>query len=319
MKMSNWGQPRTSPQEEAALASSERCLTLLVDGAARGAVEVDSVPYKNFRANLDELARRIPDHLPEEEKFVLIRSINQEFEAYHTLADNALRERRAAWRGTISMLLDELIHDLGIDATLPKVVSIVSQLKRIGSTEEIVNWRESVNSFLHPMDGLSPADQLAARLRTADCSTANDNAAGLRGGGAAVERLRGIMQKGGDGYIVLFKLSCLEIISQRFGAEAVEDCLMAVSAFLTAGLDGDDSIYHWSDSALLAILQGRPSEMILTAELERIIAQNRESTIKIAGRSIMLRIPITFQLTPINRLRAAEDLLRISVRQSSAR
>jgi len=33
----------------------------------------------------------------------------------------------------------------------------------------------------------------------------------------------------------------------------------------------------------------------------------------------MLRIPITFQLTPINRLRAAEDLLRISARQSTAR
>jgi GGDEF domain-containing protein len=319
MKMSNWGQPRTSPQEEAALASLERSLTLLVDGAARGAVEVDSVAYKNFRANLDELARRIPDRLPEEEKFALLRSINQEFEAYRTLTENALREWQAAWRGSVSLLLEELLHDLGVDATSPKIVLILSQLKRIATTEEIVNWRDSVKNFLHPMEGTSPSEQLAARLRTADCSTANDNAAGLRGGGAAVEHLRGIMQKGGDGFIVLFRLSCLEIISQRFGAEAVEDCLMAVSAFLTAGLEGDDAIYHWSDSALLAILQGRPNEMILSAELERILAQNRESTIKIAGRAIMLRIPITFQLTPINRLRAAEDLLRISARQSTAR
>jgi hypothetical protein len=59
--------------------------------------------------------------------------------------------------------------------------------------------------------------------------------------------------------------------------------------------------------------------MILTAELERIISQNRESTINMAGRAIMLRIPLSFQITAINRLRTPEDLLRISARQTIAR
>jgi GGDEF domain-containing protein len=122
-----------------------------------------------------------------------------------------------------------------------------------------------------------------------------------------------------EGFIVLFRLSCLEIVSQRFGPEAVEDCLMAVSAYLTAGLDSNDAIYHWSDSALLAILQGRSNELILTAELERILAQNRESSICIAGRAIMLRIPISFHVTPINRLHSPDDLLRISARQVNMR
>jgi len=317
--MTGWGQGRAASQDEALQANSERCLTLLVDGAARGAVEVDATAYANFRSNLEELARRIPDRLPEEEKLALIRKINQEFDAYRTVTETALRERYAAWRGTVTLLMDELVHDLGIDATSPRVAPLLSQLKRIATTEEVLTWRESLNGFLHPLDGTSPSDDLAARLRSADCSEANDNAAGLRGGGAAVEHLRRILQLGGDGFIVIFRLSCMEIINQRFGLDAVEDCLMAVSAFLTAGLESDDTIYHWSDSALLAILQGRPSESILTAELERIIAQNRESTVNIAGRAIMLRIPITFQITPINRMRNAEDLLRISARQTSAR
>jgi hypothetical protein len=86
-----------------------------------------------------------------------------------------------------------------------------------------------------------------------------------------------------------------------------------------AGLQSTDSIYHWSDSALLAILQGRPSEALLKAELERVIAQNRESSIKVAGRTIMLRIPLDFQMTPISRLRSPEDLMRISASQSNTR
>jgi GGDEF domain-containing protein len=139
----------------------------------------------------------------------------------------------------------------------------------------------------------------------------------LRGGGAAVERLKGIMERGERGFIALFRLNCLEVITQRFGAEAVQDCLMAVSAFLTSSLHSDDAIFHWSDSSLLAILQGRASEQILTAELHRIVSQNRETSIKVEGRAIMLRIPLAFELTPINRLRAAEDLYRISTQQKT--
>jgi GGDEF domain-containing protein len=291
----------------------------LVDGAARGALEIDAASYRRFRVNLDELARKIPDRLPDEEKIALIRCINQEFVSFRNGSETALRERMSAWRSALTLLVDELLHDLGIDTQSPKAAPLVQQLKRISTTEEIVTWRESINAFLHPMNAISPAEELAARLRTADCSTANDNAAGLRGGGAAVEHVRRIMDHNADGFIVVFNLSCLEIISQRFGPDAVEDALMAVSAYLTAGLQSDDSIYHWSDSALLAILQGRPSEMILTAELERIISQNRESTINMAGRAIMLRIPLSFQITAINRLRTPEDLLRISARQTIAR
>jgi GGDEF domain-containing protein len=125
------------------------------------------------------------------------------------------------------------------------------------------------------------------------------------------------MERGGAGFIVLIRLSCLEVINQRFGKEAVEDCLMAVSAFLTASLHSDDAIYHWSDSSLLAILQGRPSEQILAAELQRIASQNRDSSINVAGRTIMLRIPLAFELTPISRLRTADDLYRLSTQSTT--
>ena len=87
---------------------------------------------------------------------------------------------------------------------------------------------------------------------------------------------------------------------------------MAVSAFLTSSLRNDDAIYHWSDSSLLAIVDGRPNGKILTAELQRIVAQNRDITIKIGERNIMVRIPMTFELTPIASFQTAEDLNRLS-------
>jgi hypothetical protein len=41
--------------------------------------------------------------------------------------------------------------------------------------------------------------------------------------------------------------------------------------------------------------------------------QNRETTVNIGGRSTMLRIPITFDLTPIERLKSADDLYKIAL------
>jgi GGDEF domain-containing protein len=145
----------------------------------------------------------------------------------------------------------------------------------------------------------------------------NDNAAGLRGGGAAVEYLRKVMDRAGDGFVVVFRLSCLDVISTRFGLDAVHDCLMSISAFLTSSLQSDDAIFHWSDSALMAILQGRVNEQILTAELQRIISRHRESTVTIGGRSIMLRIPIAYELTPISVLQSPEDLYRLPARKAA--
>ena len=135
----------------------------------------------------------------------------------------------------------------------------------------------------------------------------------------AVEYLRRVMDRGADGFVVLFNLSCLDVISTRFGLDAVHDCVMGISAFLTSSLQSDDAIFHWSDSALMAVLQGRVNEQILTAELQRIVSKHRESTITIGGRSIMLRIPIAFELTPINLLQAAEDLYRLPARKTPTR
>lgn len=305
--------------EEASDSSNpERCLTLLAEGVAMNMPEIDAEGYKAFRGNLSRLGMQMRDRLPEDDKLTLIRTIVHEFEMYRENAETTLRERASGWRGLVSLLFADLLVSLDSGIESPHVAELRDEIAGLATAEDLRGWRRKAEMFLHPPDVEGKAQGLAS-LKAANRSTANDNAAGLRGGGSAVEDLKKIMARGGNGFIALFKLSCLEMISQRFGEAAVEDSLMAVSAFLTANLQSDDVMYHWNDSSLLAILQGRPSEQILAAELHRIASQNRESSINVAGRNIMLRIPLAFELTPINRLRSAEDLYRLSTRPTSRR
>ena len=311
-QMAGLGSSPSEAKGESAPQVSDRCLTLLVQGAAQNMPEIDEETYNAFRKKISEEAMQVPDRLPVEDKLALIQSIVREFESYRTGAEGALKDRQSGWRALVSMQLKELLERVGVDAGSSEAAPLVAKVAGLETGEQIQAYRERLLNFLHPSGAEQGIPVGASKLKAADRTTENDNAAGLRGGGAAVEHVKRIMERGGNGFIALFRLGCLEIISQRFGAEAVQDCLMAVSAFLTHNLRSGDAIFHWSDSSLLVILEGRPNEQILTAELQRIIAQNREITVTIEGRNVMLRIPLDFVLTPIGFLRNAEDLYKLT-------
>jgi GGDEF domain-containing protein len=317
-QMTGLGGSNATEKKPVELPNPERVLTLVVEGTALGVPEVDAETYKEFRANVARLALQLPDRLPEGEKLAQMRLVLREFENYRSRSEAEVRNRTSEWRAVISFLFRELLQSLGIDASAPNPSALLRKLAGVTSAQAIQEFHDRLEAFLHPA-GTESAPAEASQFRTADHSTENLNASGLRGGGSAIEHVKRLLESGDRAFIVLFRLSCLNMINQRFGPEAVEDCLMAVSAFLTESLHSDDAIYHWSDSSLLAILQGRANDQILTAELDRITMQNRETTVNIGGRATMLRIPITFDLTPIERLKTADELYKITLLTSSGR
>jgi GGDEF domain-containing protein len=308
-QMATRGRSLSPPQN--AVPDLERCLLLLVEGAALNMPEIDAPAYRLFRESMSAMAREIPDRLSEDGVSATVESILKEFETYRNGADAALRERQAGWQALGGTLLRELLGKLGIDPGSASAAPLMEKIGVLSTGGEIQAFRALLQDFLHP-GGIDETNHKASSLTATDLSTANDNAAGLRGGGAAQEHLGKIINRGGTGFVVIFRLSCLDVIGERFGLEAVHDSLMAVSAFLTQSLRNTDAIYHWSDSSLLGILDSPASEQILTAAMQRIVNSNRDITIQIGNRNVMLRIPMTFELTPIASFSSAEDLLRLS-------
>jgi GGDEF domain-containing protein len=288
------------------------CMTALVEGVAEAMPRIEAATYASFRGTATRMGLQIPDTMDNAERMKVVHAILHEFENYRIGVENVLRERQKHWRLLTSRLVKELLIALDVQPDIAAALPLTDDIVQLDTGEQIKEYRDLLDSFLTKRN----AGQEEARnssLKEADTSTANDNAAGLMGGGAAVEHLRKIMERGIPGFVAIFQLSCMEMVSQRFGPEAVQDCVMAVSACLTAGLHSEDAIFHWSDSSLLAILLGRPNEHLLEAELRRIVAKNSDINVEIGGRSIMLRIPLTFELTPIDRFKSASDLYKLSV------
>jgi GGDEF domain-containing protein len=311
-QMTSWGKEAAAPVgPELAIPNGERCLTPLVEGTATSMLAIDDAAYHDFRERVSILAVQMRDGLPDADKLALIRSVLHEFEQYRKFSEDVLRERLSGWRTLVSKVLVDLLTRTGIDPASGDAATLVQRVASLLTATEIHGFLTQLADYLR-VGGGDGQKTRASHLSLADRTNANDNAAGLRGGGVAVEHVRKIMKQGNEGFVVLFQLNCLDIIGERFGMEAVQDSLMAVSAFLTHSLRSDDAVYHWTGSSLLAVLETPATPQILIAAMRRIVDNNRDITIQMGGRSVMLRIPLEFEITAINRLSSAEDLHKLS-------
>ncbi len=313
--MSVWRNGDSPSAKGAPGAIERRGLGLLLEGAAINQPQIDLPAYRRFRSAILRDSIHLTEQQTESELLSNVATIVGSFESYRTDSETTIEARQKEWRQTISQLVGMLAAHLKIDQKSEALTSVSVELNAAVTVEEIQQLRIQLHNLFHRSDEQIAA--LHAELsEEQDRSTANDNAAGLRGGGAAIEQVRSMIDQDKPGYIALFRLSCLDVVGERFGAEGIQDCLMAVSAYLIETMRSEDTIYHWSESSLLAVCDRKVREDIITAELNRVLAHNRDFTIKIGDRTIMLRIPIDMQLFPITYFNSAEDLQRLPTERS---
>jgi len=302
-------QSANSPSDETSQAE-RKAVALLLEGVATSQLVIDLAGYRSFRASILRSPLNLPELLPEQELVGEVKSVVREFERYRTASDATLKARRTEWRQAISQLAQMLATYHRIDQTSDMWTGMSMQLTSATTAEEIAALRQKLVQLFQSVQSESTARRIR-EIEKQDMSTANHNAAGLRGGGAAIEHVDQLIADGKPGCIGLFRLNCLDVVGERFGQEGIQDCLMSVAAFLTQNLSGEDSIYHWSESSLVAICERRIRADILTAEWNRVLARNRDFTICIGGRNIMLRIPIHLEVFPLSQVSTADDLKQL--------
>jgi len=308
--MTGFRKPRSEENSNPDTNSSGRFLTLLSEGISVNMPDIGTESYREFRTNMSRLAMQIPDRLPEDDKLKIIQGIIHEIERYRQAVDDEFRERRNGWRALTTMLLRYILGLLNIDSVSAEAASLLQRISSLLHGAETQAFRILVTNFLRLNDRNNSSGERSS-LGKASRSDSNDNATGLRGGGVAVRHLRILIDKEIQGYIVIFRLGCMDVIEERFGIGAVEDSLMAVAAFLTHSLRNEDTVYHWSDNSLLAILPSPASQKAMLAAVQRIVDSNRDITIQVDNHIVMVRVPLDFEVFPINLLRSPDDLYRL--------
>jgi GGDEF domain-containing protein len=283
----------------------------LLESAVTCLLPIDPAAYRRFRSAILRDSLDLAEPQSDEDRLQSVTNITREFKTHLSDSEIALQGRHKAWQHTTAILMLLLADRDRIDLESTPWLNIRKALSATVDAEGIHTLGNELQRFF-----LKSREEVATRQAVEeeeqDRSVANDNAAGLRGGGAAIQHVRRMIADSRPGYVGLFRLSCLDVVGERFGQEGIQDCLMAVSSFLIENLRREDTVYHWSESSLLAVCDRKIREDILSAELNRVLSHNRDFTIQIGNSTIMLRIPIDLELFPIEIFQSAEDLLSLS-------
>jgi hypothetical protein len=108
---------------------------------------------------------------------------------------------------------------------------------------------------------------------------------------------------------VLFKISMLQTVEQRYGEEAAGDYLNSAAQFLIEALRPDDKLFHWGRDVLMAVVQRKISPGALRMEVDRLTLTSRGQVMEVNGKSIMISCPIAFDLHPVSQFSTLDDML----------
>jgi response regulator RpfG family c-di-GMP phosphodiesterase len=137
----------------------------------------------------------------------------------------------------------------------------------------------------------------------------HEGPAGLPGPTQARSQLAPLLGVDKLSYVVLFKISMLQTVEQRYGEEAAGEYLNSVAQFLIQTLRSDDRLFHWNRDVLMALVRRQISPGALRMEFERLTLGSRGQVMNVNGKSIMMACPITFDLLPVSQFSTLDDML----------
>lgn len=132
--------------------------------------------------------------------------------------------------------------------------------------------------------------------------------AGLPGPSEAREYLKPLFSPNSIHYVILVKLSVLQMIEERYGCEASEDYIQSTIRFLMHGLSSSDRLFHWSRDVLMMVVKRQVSTIALRMEIARLMQTQREYSTEIDGRLVMIATPTVFDQLPVSKFSSFDDM-----------
>jgi FixJ family two-component response regulator/GGDEF domain-containing protein len=132
---------------------------------------------------------------------------------------------------------------------------------------------------------------------------------GLPGPSQARELLTALFGADHQTYVILFRLTVLATIEERYGEEAGADYLINAAHFLTQSLRSDDRLFHWGRYVLMAVIRRAVSPAAVRMEMARLTLTPGDQVLDVHGRSIMVATSIDFDFKPVSQFPGLGEML----------
>jgi len=136
-----------------------------------------------------------------------------------------------------------------------------------------------------------------------------EGATGLPGPSQARSYLLPLLGVDPHCYVVMLRITMLQIIEQRYGEEAGRDYLNFAAQSLVQSFRSEDRFFHWGRDVLMAVVRRQFAAAALRMEVARVTSAEKEQMMTVKGKSIMIGRPVAYDLLPVSQYEKLDDML----------
>jgi GGDEF domain-containing protein len=306
------------PSEQAANRAAEeaacrKAISILLDGIAANALDLDRDARQSFRERIADIRERMSS---EDTGKALIDNASQAVQAigeYARQATRLVRNQGAETQSMVTLLARTAAEIGGVGGrSVSRLRKIGDDLERLAALMGVSTLKARVRECLGDVGREAKQQEIdadrmvqalrreTARKQEAGHGVGLDPVAEQPGELVAQAQLLSALRTNNQRYLAVFVLASARQINLTFGRVAGDEVVRALKHYLSGHLGSNDRMFRWSGPAIVASLGPTESSESVHARLSRLVAQSIDRTFEIHGRPVSISLSIAWSVFPLS-------------------
>jgi GGDEF domain-containing protein len=305
---------RRSSRREGAAETYLRTSRLLLQAIGLHAVEGEPHEYQSFRATIEGLQSKLGEKTPLPEGLMAVGAAAEAMHDYGLRTTRFTRAQSLSWRALARMMVTAIGDLAPTDAHSVELREIDWKIGKASTLEEIRDLRKLItacletirneiagataNNTLAILEGALPETTIGKAIE-ANPTQQPDSSTKLFVRCDAEAAIRESRRNGSRSFAAIFVIDRLRHINSRFGQPVGDRLIDLFLQRLTGAVLGEDRLFRWGESSIVALLGRRDSEDEVRREIERILFRRLVETFTVKNQSVVVPISSTWSIVPI--------------------
>jgi GGDEF domain-containing protein len=293
----------------------ERMAQLLLQAIGLHAVEGDRVDYDWFSSTIAGLQTGLSQDPSPANVLATTGTAVKTLEEYNRRTSHFIKATSAELQIIVGMLTEAMSQiSTGSQTSVHRLQELQKQIEHASQVEDVRTLKLGLSDCLHSIRGecdrqrdealevvanLKRGIQKAQETKVPEAGAVSDPLTGLLLRPGAEDAMQAACDRGAHAYAGLFVMDRLQAVTSRFGNDLGDQVLLFFVQHLSTALTGNDTLFRWSPTSFLALIERRESPDNVRREMAKLLTQRLEQTFEIGDRSVVLPVSSTWVVVPL--------------------
>jgi len=282
----------TQLEEEAAY---RRAISILLEGVATHALNLDRDACRNFGERIGEIRRALASETTVEALLADAGAAVEAIGDYARETNRLIETQGAEMRNMIAMFTGTPTGaGDGLQAAAP--VQDAFTLKPHPREEPVEIREDAKRENAEPGPMVQTVHREVSRPPESSRGLIVDPVTELPCEAAAQAQFLAAIRNGEQKHVAVFVLGSAQRINLRFGRAAGDEVIRALKQYLAGRLESGDRMYRWPGPAIVALLSTTEPFDRVRARMKRFLEKPIERTLDINGRSVLIPLSVAWSV-----------------------